>query len=260
LIGEQNVELGEDDITAVEVAYGWPDIAHLSRLARFTINRALLAQARERLGSRPGLYWVVGGAGSGKTTVCRALAARLGIALYDMDAHIYGEYHQRFSPQKHPVNTAWATASNGLAWLLEMSWDEFDRFNRAALPEYLDLLSKDLAATEPNARVLIDGGISNPALLAQAIPAQRIACLAAPGQSGVQVWEEDEERKGMREAVYQLPNPEEAWGKFLEFDRRLTQTILDECRESGIPVYVRDEGTSVDELAERVVRGWEKQR
>lgn len=107
-----------------------------------------------------------------------------------MDAHIYGAYHARFSPDNHPVNTAWATANNGLAWLLHMSWDEFNGLNRAALPEYLDLLSKDLDAIGPGVGMLIDGGISNPALLAQAIPSRQIACLSAPEQSSVQVWEE----------------------------------------------------------------------
>jgi hypothetical protein len=226
---------------------------------QFAIDKALLAETRDKLSKRTFLYWIVGGAGSGKTTVCWVLSTRLGIPIYDMDAHIYGEYHRRFSPGKHPVNTAWSTANNGLAWLLDMSWDEFDSFNQAALPEYLDLLSEDLDGIEPGAGVLIDGGISNSALLAQVIPARRIACLSAPEQSSAQVWEEASERKAMKEAVYQLPNPEEAWCKFLEFDRRLRHTILDECRESGIPVYLRGKTTSVEELAERVARGWERQ-
>ncbi len=258
IIGQQTVELGEG-VSTIEVAYGWPDIDRLCGSPRFAINRTLLASARDRLSRHPALYWVVGGAGSGKTTACQVLSARLGIRLYDMDARIYGEYHRRFDPQRHPVNTAWATAPNGLAWLLAMSWGEFNRFNQAALPEYLDLLSKDLDALEPDVGVLIDGGISNPGLLAQAIPARQIACLAAPGRSSIQVWEGDEERKGMKEAVYQLPNPAQAWHRFLEFDRRLTATLLDECEQSGIPVYVRENTTSVEDLAWRVARGWGRQ-
>ena len=223
---------------------------------QFAIDKALLAETRDKLSRRTFLYWIVGGAGSGKTTVCRVLSTRLGIPIYDMDAHIYGEYHRRFNPENHPVNTAWSTANNGLAWLLDMSWDEFNSFNQAALPEYLDLLCEDLDEAEPGAGVLIDGGICNPALLAQVIPSRRIACLSAPERSGVQVWEESSERKAMKEAVYQLPNPDEAWRKFLEFDERLTHTILKECQESGIPIYLRAKGTSVEELAEQVAYGF----
>ena len=219
---------------------------------RFIINNDLLTQSRASLFRRDRLYWVVGGAGSGKTTICQALSARFDIPLYDMDAHIYGAYHSRFTHKRHPVNRAWSTARDGLAWLLEMSWDEFDSFNQAALPEYLDLLVEDLDATQPNASVLIDGGICNPALIAQVISTPQIVCLAIPGRSSAEIWNETDERNSMKEAIDQLAKPEEAWRKFLEFDERITHTILKECQEKNISVCPRGETESVDEFAERV--------
>jgi hypothetical protein len=112
---------------------------------RFNINTDLLHEAHAALNDRGNLYWIVGGSGSGKTTISQALAAKFDMYLYDMDAYIYGGYHGRFTPERHPVNTAWTSAENGLAWLLSMSWDEFNNFNQAALPEYVDLLTADLA-------------------------------------------------------------------------------------------------------------------
>jgi hypothetical protein len=166
-----------------------------------------------------------------------------------MDAHIYGAYHGRFTQERHPVNMAWSTALNGLAWLLAMSWDDFNSFNQAALPEYLDLLTEDLDAVEPNASVLIDGGIYHPALIGQIISPQQIVCLAMPKRSSAGIWEETDERNAMKEAIYQLPKPDEAWHKFLEFDNRITQTTLKECRENNISVCSRSETHSVDEFA-----------
>jgi len=223
---------------------------------RFLINDDLLTHARAALASREGLYWIVGGAGSGKTTVCRVLSARFSIPVYDMDAHVYGAYHSRFTPERHPANRAWSTARNGLEWLLDMSWDDFDSFNQAALPEYLDLLAEDLDAIKPGGGALIDGGISNPGLIAQVMSASQIICLAVPEQSSAGVWEETDERKAMKEAVYQLPNPEAAWRKFLDFDDRITLTILNECHENNIPVCFRDITASADDLAGRVARLW----
>ncbi|MEA1979180.1 MAG: hypothetical protein U9N80_14920, partial [Chloroflexota bacterium] len=217
------------------------------------INHDLLAHSRAALSRRDKLYWVVGGAGSGKTTICQALSAKFELPVYDMDAHIYGAYHGRFTQARHPVNKAWASARDGLAWLLDMSWDAFDSFNQAALPEYLDLLTEDLEAASPNASLLIDGGICNPALLAQVIPTHQVVCLAMPERSSAEIWNETDERKAMKEAVYQLPKPEEAWRKFLEFDGRITHTILKESRENNISVCERVETESVDEFAERVV-------
>ena len=219
---------------------------------RFIINNNLLTQSRTALFRRDGLYWVVGGAGSGKTTICRALSTRFDIPVYDMDGHIYGEYHGRFTQERHPANKAWSTARDQLAWLLKMSWDEFDRFNQAALPEYLDLLAEDLETTKPNASVLIDGGICNPALLAQVISTCQIVCLATPERSSAEIWNETAERKSMREAIYKLAKPDEAWRKFLEFNDRITHTILKECQENNITVCLRDETESVDEFAEKV--------
>ena len=222
----------------------------------FEIDQELLARARQMLAGRTSLYWLVGGAGAGKTTVCQALATRYDIPVYDMDAHVYGSYHGRFDRQRHPVNTAWATAPDGLAWLLSMTWAEFNAFNQAALPEYLDLLGEDLAALPPAASIVIDGGICNPGLLAHVIPACQIICLAAPAQSSPAIWAATEERRGMKEAIYQLPQPDLMWATFLDFDRRITTTMLHECQEQGIAICRRDEATPVAALVERVANQW----
>lgn len=218
----------------------------------FILNNELLTQSRAALCRRERLYWVVGGAGSGKTTICQVLSAKFELPVYDMDAHIYGAFHGRFTQDRHPVNCVWSTARDGLAWLLDMSWDEFESFNQAALPEYLDLLAEDLEAANPSASVLIDGGIFNPAILAQAISTPQIVCLATSERSSAEIWEETDERKSMKDAVYQLAKPDKAWRKFLEFDDRITHTILKECQENDISVCPRDETESVDEFAERV--------
>ena len=219
---------------------------------QFNVDRDLLQQSHTALFKRDRLYWVIGGAGSGKTTICQALSARFDIPVYDMDAHIYGSYHGRFTQERHPVNKTWSTAQDGLGWLLSMAWTEFNRFNQAALPEYLDLLSEDLESTDSGSGILIDGGIWHPALLAQVIPTRQIVCLANPERTSAEIWE-TAERNPMKEAIYQLPKPEEAWHKFLEFDGRITYEILKECQENNIPICSRCARESVDEFAEQIV-------
>jgi hypothetical protein len=219
---------------------------------KYPINKKLLAQARDTLSQRANLYWIVGGAGAGKTTVCKIISERFGIPLYDMDAQIYGAYHGRFTPERHPVNYAWTSAPNGLEWLLHMSWDEFNSFNQATLPEYLDLLIEDVRSADQESPLLIDGGICNPGLLAQALPARQIVCLANPKLSSEDIWEGNEERQQMKTFVDQLPNPDQLWQTFLEFDRMITRTTLQECKISNIPVCTWSEKESPVELAVRV--------
>lgn len=129
-----------------------------------TPNHDLLHSAQTRLNTYD-LYWLIGGAGSGKSTLCQALAQR-GFSVVDMDAKIYGSFHGRFDPHRHPANTAWSAAENSLGFLLSLSWPEFDAFHRTAAVEYLDLLTADLdlliadlsenGVTGP---MVVDGGI-----------------------------------------------------------------------------------------------------
>ena len=219
---------------------------------RFNINNNLLSQSREKLSSRKNLFWIVGGAGSGKTTICQSLSDKLEIPVYDMDDHIYGTYHGRFTQEKHPVNTAWSKSQNGLAWLLDMTWDDFNNFNQAAIPEYLSLLCEDIDTMPANTRLIVDGGICNPAIIAQAFPSRQMVCLANPRQSSIDIWSATDERKSMKEYVFQLSNPEESWRKFLEFDEKITVTILKECQENNISIFSRDTKETIDELTERV--------
>jgi hypothetical protein len=217
----------------------------------FPINTALIVQAGKVLSRRERLFWIIGGAGSGKTSVCSIISALHSLPVYDMDAHIYGTYHNRFSPDRHPVNTAWSTSENGLAWLLSMPWDEFNNFNQAALPEYLDLLAGDLAETPPDSPLLIDGGITNPAMLTKVLPLHQIICLAV--KPGVNVWE-GVDRQAMKEAIFQLPEPERAWHRFLEFNNQINRTIEAECRENNIKICQPRLSASVEDLAKDVAR------
>ncbi len=219
---------------------------------RFNVNNKLLAQSSKILSSRKDLYWIVGGAGSGKSTISQTLSAKFGIPVYDMDACIYGTYHSRFTQEKHPVNTAWSKSQDGLAWLLGMSWDDFNNFNQAAIPEYLDLLCEDIISMSPTTRLLVDGGICNPAILAKAIPTSQMICLATLGRSSAEIWSETNERQSMKEIIFRLPNPKEAWRKFLEFDEKITHTILKECQESNITIFSRNETETIDQLTTRV--------
>lgn len=218
----------------------------------FQVNQELLSRAGSILARRSRVYWIVGGACSGKSTICRAIAAQCGIPIYDMDSHLFGDYPSRCTQARHPALKTWFAAPDPFAWLLGLPPDEFEVFNRATTAEYLDLLADDLRGAEPDDALLIDGGITNPALLAQVMPVSRIVCMETPEAMSARIWEESAERRSMKEMALQLPNPEAAWSKFLLFDRLMTRTILRECRESGIAVVTRDGSTPLSASVERV--------
>ncbi len=215
----------------------------------FDVNQELIGKARAILFERNNIYWVIGGACTGKSTICRAIAESKGIKLYDMDEHIFGRYLDRYSAERHPASKAWFSAENPLAWVLSLSEDEFDALNRTANAEYLDLLADDLAKTDPQRPVLIDGGVTHPAIIAQAIPPENLFGLEIPTAAAAKIWETSPVRADMKQWIYALPKPEEMWIKFLAFDQLISQTIGRECRESHIKTFLRNNSTSVAELA-----------
>jgi hypothetical protein len=218
----------------------------------YRIDLDLLDFVRDKLARRTRLYWVLGGAGAGKTTVCKKLSAIYSIPIYDMDAHIYDTYHARFVDSRHPVNYAWSKSANGLAWLLDMSPAEFAAFNKAALVEYLDLLAADLEEVDADAPLLIDGGASTMSVLLKVLPANRMVCLLGPLPTSREVWNSSEERAAMKAMVCQLPAGEVAWEKFLDFDQAITQGLAAECREHGVAILAREKLESVEGYAARV--------
>jgi hypothetical protein len=200
----------------------------------FRVDADLLGECQRALSTDTRVRWIVGGAGSGKSTQCRGVRDRYGIPVIDMDARIYGSFHRLYSPQRHPVSSAWASAGDGLRWLLEMSWDDFDAFNRASLPEYLDLLADELAARPPGQTLLIDGGVSCPALLASVIGPSRVVCLVRRELDSRALWSEPGDRSAMRDSILSLDGTGGLWERFLDFDRRITESMALEAATSGV--------------------------
>ena len=211
---------------------------------------ALLEEARGALAGRTRLVWLIGGSGSGKSTITRALSERTGISVYDMDEAVFGRF--RFDPDRHPATTAWFTAANPLHWMLSLPWVEFNALYRAANAEYLDLLAGDLAG-RPDEPLLIDGGITHPSVLRQAIPAAQIICLERTETQRAAEWDTAPGRAAMKAEVLALPDGETLWQRFLDYDRRLTETLGRESRACGIQIVAWGKDDTVTGLSTRIL-------
>ena len=181
----------------------------------FAINLELVDRAGEVLSVHPDIYWILGGAGSGKSTICAELSGMFSVPVYDMDEHIYGAYFARYRAERHPANTAWAAARDGMQWLL-------------------------------------DGGLYHPQILSRVMPRERIVSLVAPHLDSTAVWTGTDERLAMKEMIGRLNDPERAWRTFLEFDANMTRTISNQAAALGSPVVSRSSSDKVLAVAARV--------
>ena len=217
----------------------------------FPTNEALIQRARNVLWQRRRLVWLIGGAGSGKSTLSRAVAAaRSGISVYDMDEAYFGRF--QFDPQRHPATTAWFSSENPLGWMLSLSWAEFDALYRAANAEMLERLAVDLR-DRPDEPLIIDGGITHPSVLVEAVPAERIIYLERAEVERMKEWDTAENRAEMKGSVLALPGGEATWQQFLEYDRRMTETLGRESRQLGTRIVSWDGKTLPEALAKSLL-------
>jgi hypothetical protein len=213
-----------------------------------------LADVQTRLSAFESIFWIIGGAASGKSTLCRAMGERFDVPVYDMDEHIFGLYMGRYNWERHPASMSWFSAENSLEWAISLTLDAFDSLNRAANVEYLDLFAEDVARHPAETQILVDGGITHPAILAQAIPKERIVCLGLEAEESATAWNSDPERLPMKQMVLDLHSETATWEKFLAQDRQITETIQAESLKTGIKIVSRAPGTSVKTLSSLVLQ------
>ena len=224
---------------------------------RFAVDEGLVMDARAVFERLPGVRFVVGGAGTGKSTVCAEIGRHRGIDVLDVDTLLYGDWFGRFDPRRHRAGHAWSSAADPLAWQLSLDPDAFSAFHAASTAECLDLLAADLAGRGPDVPLLVDGGFGRPAVLARVVPAERIACLALPARLRGRVWTGSEERRAFlaEVAAARLPDGADPVAAFLDLDDRLHDDAIRDARAAGVAIVERDETTALGDLVARVAAG-----
>jgi hypothetical protein len=211
----------------------------------FPVDEALLASAADRLRAHPRLRFVLGGAGTGKSSVCLQLHESRHVAVIDMDARLYGSWHGRFDPVRHPANHAWSSAADPLAWQVAMEPEAFLAFHEAAAAEALDLLADELRGTDPAGLLVVDGGFGSVAVVARAVPASTVVCLALPPDLVATVWTGDEKRRGFLDVVAGIPGIDDPVGRFLALDAAMSARMVADAHAAGVAVIERQGGDPV---------------
>jgi hypothetical protein len=218
------------------------------------VDESLAEAARAALRERTGLRFVVGAAGTGKTTVCATIGERHRIDVLDMDARIYGAWHGRFDPVRHPASHAWSAAVDPLAWQLALEPGAYLAFQEASTAEALDLLGDEIRGTDPARPQLVDGGFGSVAVLARVVPPDRIVCLTLPPEDQARVWTATEDRRAFLATVAGVTAVADPVGRFLALDEHLAGAMARDSEACGVVVLGRSSAGGIADLAERVAR------
>jgi hypothetical protein len=222
----------------------------------FPPNHSLLKAVAERFAGNRRIFWLLGASCTGKTTVSKCLAASNNMALCDMDARIFGDYVGKYTETAHPASCAWLKRADALQWALSHSWDEFNRLNEAANVETLDLFSQEVQASTETRPLVVDGGLSHPYLLTHVLPLTNVLCIQRDEAVRAGTWERDENKLHMKSMIQALPDGQQLWRTFLHFDKMITETLEDQCREAGIRIVRTHEGRDVSHVVASVIDCW----
>lgn len=183
----------------------------------FPVDDVLIESTRRALARQPGLRFSVGASGTGKTTIAAAIGDRYGVGVLDTDARIYGSWHGRYDPVRHPASHAWATAPDPLGWQLALDPDAFST-------------------------------------LARVVPAGAVCCLALPAEVQASVWTSHADRREFVGIVARVTGVPDAVARFLALDRQLALAMARDAVAAGIPLLVRGPHDDPAESAARIAR------
>lgn len=220
----------------------------------FKMNTELLESVKKKLENHSNIFWLVGGSCSGKSTISRLMEEKFDFVRYDMDEYIFGKYMERYSQEIHPANSSWFGAENPLDWALSFpNWEQYNLFNMNSMVEQLSLFCEDIEQMDAKKNIVVDGGITNPDILAKVLNKNKICCLNIEDKLCRRIWSEDENRLVMKDMIDQLPSSDYKWSKFLELNDLINKQMLLECRANDISIIFRGEEEISESVLEKVM-------
>ena len=224
----------------------------------YKVDERMVAACRDALWDDERVWWVIGGACSGKSSVCRAIQRQTGVAVVDMDAEVYGGYGERLDPDRHPAMSTWFSVPDPFGWMLGMSLEAFEQVTRTIDVEMLSLFAEDMGRRAADARMLVDGGLWHASVVARVMPARRVVCMATTPERSAEIWNSDSERAEIRQSVQSRPDGESLWREWLAHGDASASWTVRDSRAAGIAVIDTLADGSAERSAERVreVFGW----
>ena len=196
------------------------------------------------------VYFLVGTACGGKTTMANALAQKYGYT------HFNDNYHEdnfaiweRIRDERHKGSSARSQAQ-GYDWEHHFNRppEEYNRslgegyraYFEYALMEIIKLAQKNVVVADINLCGISCG------LMKQLAPFNRVACLLAPPEMILRDYYERDDHRDIYEAILRLKEPEKALENMRNVMRQGALDTIEDVRKSGLFYVMRTEGSSVE--------------
>ena len=202
------------------------------------------------------IFWILGGACSGKSTLAHALCEFSGLHLIDMDARIYGSWVPSYNAECCPENHRWIQQENALEWALGLSDEAYSDHCKKVSREYYQLLSIELGSRDNRKATIIDGGFSSLVPWVLDIQQDNVVCLTIERELAIAEWNSHPDRVGFKREIMTLRNGEQKWERFLELDALISSQLEQEAIALGIPVIFTRRADNLEALVEQLAARW----
>jgi len=194
------------------------------------------------------VYFLVGTACGGKTTMGRALAKKYGYIYYsdNWNEDIFKVW-QSILNEKYQPNS---TRRKEIDWeaYFSRSVEEFlaDEKDNHGGSEYVAFSIIELIKLSQNNKVIADVWIDDFGFLTEISDRSRIACLLAPGELIIRDYYQRDDHKDFTECIKSLKNPEEKFETQNELFRIGAKKMAEEAKKYNLFSIMRNENSTVE--------------
>ena len=194
------------------------------------------------------VYFFVGTACGGKTTMCRELAKKYGFI------HFNDNWNEdNFKVWQSIINKKYQPNSTKRK---EIDWEEYfsrsveeflaDKNDNHGENEYVEFSIIELIKLSQNNKVISDIWIENWDLLMEISDYSRIACLLAPGELIIRDYYQREDHKDFTDCIKSLKNPEKKFETQNELFRLGAKEMADKAEKYKLFSIIRTEESTVE--------------
>jgi 2-phosphoglycerate kinase len=198
----------------------------------------------------PGVRWIGGTSGAGKTTVARVLAERFGARLYSTDDYMR-EHAAKLDAASAPLLRRFTEMSMDERWLLRSPQEMLDTFHWYS-GEGFDLIIEDLNRAEPAVLTIVEGHRVLPTLVHPLLEDTRHAVWLIPTEDFRRA--AFESRGSTWDIAGKTSDPSKALENLFDREQLFGHRLRVDADRLGLHVIDVVEGTTVEHLADEVAR------
>lgn len=194
------------------------------------------------------VYWVVGTACAGKTTLCKYLSEKYHMYYYDSDTK-FGEHLLMSNAKDQP-----AMNIDRSDWNIYFSRPpkEYAKWLRDSITEQYYFIIADLLSLPKDKLVIVDNMFS-PEITSSISPYNHVLCLTSESDIANREFFDRDDKNDLYQLIMSLNNAKSLFDNVSKTLKLVHSETYDKIINSNLAYYIRSENTTLDDLVKYAV-------